>query len=93
MLTRLVRSSHNHPVIKKPISVTLTRDDLLWFRAQTASKGCRSVSQMLYRLILEARNAQETPPSQSVVGTVRLDPSDPDLLKADAVLQALFAPG
>ena len=78
-------------MIKQPISVTLARDNILWLRAQVASKGCRSVSQMLDSLIVAARQAQETPPSQSVVGSVSLDPSDPDLLQADTVLHALFA--
>ena len=78
-------------MIKQPISVTLQRENLLWLRTQAAAKGCRSVSQMLDRLIFEARQAQEAPPPRSVVGTVCLDPSDPHLLEADAAVRGLFA--
>ncbi len=42
---------------------------------------------MLDRLISEARKRA---PIQSVVGTIQIDPSDPDLLEADALVRALF---
>lgn len=74
---------------KKAISVTLDRENLLWLRAQAASQGCRSLSQMLDRLIAEARKSRTRPP-QSVVGTVRIAESDSDLSEADATLITLF---
>jgi hypothetical protein len=72
---------------KKAISVTLEPENLLWLRARAAALGCRSISQMLDRLIIDARKQT---PVESVVGTIRLDPSDPDLLDADAAVRALF---
>lgn len=69
--------------------MTLQRDNLLWLRSQVAVTGCRSVSQMLDQLVSQARQAEKIVP-RSVVGMVRLDPSDPDLEQADALVKALF---
>lgn len=74
---------------KQAISVTLQRENLLWLRSEVAVTGRRSVSQMLDHLVTEARRAEKFAP-RSVVGTVRLDPSDHDLKQADAVVRALF---
>ncbi len=74
---------------KQAISVTLQRENLLWLRSQVAVTGSRSVSQMLDQLVSEARQAEKIA-RRSVVGTVSLDPLDPDLNQADAVVKALF---
>ena len=79
---------------KRAISVTLDPSNLLWVRTQAASSGCRSVSEMLNRLIYEARTSgrRQGESMRSVVGTIRIAESDPDLSTADAVVRALFAP-
>ncbi len=75
---------------KQAISVTLQRENLFWLRSQVAITGSRSVSQMLDQLVSEARQAEKVAP-RSVVGTVRLDPLDPDLKQADTMVRALFS--
>lgn len=78
---------------KRAISVTLAPNNLLWIRAKAASSGCRSVSEMLDRLIYEARTSdrRQDESMRSVVGTIRIAESDPDLSTADAAVRALFA--
>jgi len=53
------------------------------------------VSEMLNRLIYEARTSgrRQGESMRSVVGTIRIAESDPDLSTADAAVRALFAPG
>lgn len=75
---------------KKAISVTLERENLSWLRAQAAAQGCRSISQMLDRLISEARQGKGQP-VRSVVGTIRIAEDDPDLAGADEAVRALFS--
>ena len=75
---------------KQAISVTLHADNLTWLRARASASGARSVSELLDRLVSEARAQGTTGPSRSVVGTVDLDPADPLLLEADAQVRAAF---
>lgn len=75
--------------MKKAISVTLETENLNWLRSRATVLGCRSISQFLDQLIGEARRAGVGAP-ESVVGTVRIDDADPDLLEADDALRALF---
>ncbi len=78
---------------KQAISVSLDPDNLVWLRAQTRSTGCRSVSEMLDRLIREARPSGQGKDSsvRSVVGTIEIAESDPGLASADAAIRALFS--
>lgn len=75
---------------KQAISVTLHSENLTWLRARATATGARSVSDLLDRLITEARARGTTGPSRSVVGTIDLDPADPLLLDADAQVRAAF---
>lgn len=78
---------------KQAISVTLDPSNLVWLRAQTIVAGCRSVSEVLDRLVHEARTGgQERPRAvSSVVGTVEIAEMDPDLSTADAAVRAFFS--
>ena len=77
-------------MVKQAISVTLHTENLTWLRARAAASGARSVSELLDRLVSEARAHGTTGPSRSVVGTIDLDPADPLLLEADAQVRAAF---
>lgn len=74
---------------KKPISVTLDTDNLLWLRGQSIG---RSVSEVLDALVADARRAGRVGEAaiRSVRGTIDIPPDDPDLVKADAYVRALF---
>ena len=74
---------------KTAISLTLERDNLLWLKARTGAAGLRSVSELLDRLIADAR-ATRRGPVRSVVGTIDIDGSDPRLEKADEAVRSLF---
>jgi len=78
---------------KKAISLTLSRDNLLWLRAETTARHNRSVSETLDRLLDEIRARDGRPPvsKRSVVGTARIDDADPNLDKADEIVRNLFS--
>ena len=82
--------SYNHHM-KKPVSVTLSPENLMWLRAQ-AARAHRSVSETLDRLLedLRAGGGLRSISSRSVVGLVRISPKDPDLWRADASIRELF---
>lgn len=75
---------------KQPVSVTLDEDNLLWLRGQTRARGHRSLSELLDRLVTEARATGDAAASRSVVGTIDIDASDPDLTSADAMIRSVF---
>jgi hypothetical protein len=77
---------------KRAISLTLGPENLLWLQGQARANGRRSVSDFLDRLLSEVRTNGQTVGGamRSVVGSVRISKSDPDLLKADATVRALF---
>jgi hypothetical protein len=79
--------------MRKPTSVTLQADNLLWLRGQAARSGKGSVSEVLDRIVSEARAAGRTDAAalRSVVGSVDLPEDDPDLEGADAYMRSLFA--
>ena len=74
---------------KQAISVTLQSDNLTWLKARAGSGQARSVSELLDRLISEARARGGAGPVRSVVGTIDVDPSDPLLLEADEAIRGL----
>lgn len=77
---------------KQAISVTLEADNLAWVRSRALAAGRLSVSEMLDRLIEEARaGGAGSEPGRSIVGTVEVAPEDPELLTADEAVRALFA--
>jgi hypothetical protein len=79
--------------MRKAISVTLAEDNLLWLRGQAGKATGGNVSEILDRLVGEARQAGWASPGavRSVVGSVDLPDDDPDLQQADAYLRSLFA--
>lgn len=80
---------------KQAISVTLEAHNLLWLRGQVRASSRRSVSEVLDRLVTEARAGGriEAVSIRSVVGTVQLPADDPDLNKADDAVRRLFPLG
>src|SRR5438552_2620901 len=76
---------------KQAISVTLEADNVLWLKGRARAAGARSVSELLDQIVTKARGAGAGGPPRSVVGTIDIDPTDPDLRKADAAVRALFA--
>ena len=75
---------------KNAISVTLDTDNLTWLRARAGSGQARSVSDLLDRIVTDARTRGAGGGVKSVVGTIDVDPADPFLLKADVAIAALF---
>ena len=73
---------------KKPLSVTLEEDNILWLRGQTAAGKQRSLSEALDVLVTSARQAGYGTTPRSVVGTIDLAAADPALMTADAELRA-----
>jgi hypothetical protein len=77
---------------KKPLSVTLEADNLLWLRGRVASGKRRSLSEALDEVVTAARQAGGTPGDiRSVVGTIDLAPDDPALERADTHVDDLFS--
>src|SRR4029079_14694045 len=76
---------------KQAISVTLDADNVTWLKAKAGATGVRSVSELLDRLVAAARQSGHIGDSQSVIGTIDIDPGDPLLERADATVQDLFA--
>ena len=75
---------------KKPISVTLEEDNLLWLRGRSASAKRRSLSDALDQLITAVRQGAHSGERRSVVGTVDIAADDPRLDGADAAVQSLI---
>jgi hypothetical protein len=82
--------SYNDRMSKTAVSVTLAPDNLLWLEGQTLARRSRSLSATLDQVLAEARKAGHGRPVRSVVGTVRIDESDPQLHQADTAVRALF---
>lgn len=77
--------------MKKPVSVTLDQENLVWLRGQAAARR-GSLSAVLDRLVREARLGGRTTPAaiRSVVGTIDIAADDPHLTGADAYVRGLF---
>jgi hypothetical protein len=75
---------------KQPISVTLEADNLMWLKGRVGATGLRSVSELLDRLVTQARSSGAPAAMRSVVGTIDVDPTDPLMEKSDDVVRGLF---
>ncbi len=75
---------------KQAISVTLEADNLTWLKGRVGATGLRSVSELLDRLVTQARTSGVPGVMRSVVGTIDIDPTDPLMERADDVVRALF---
>ena len=78
--------------MKRAISITIGEDNLLWLKGQAGARAGGSVSDVLDRLVQEARTGGRTDAAaiRSIVGTVDLPPDDEDLAGADAYVRTLF---
>ena len=76
--------------MKRAVSITLHTDNLLWLKGQAAAATSGNISELIDRLVTEARQVGHAAAAgRSVVGTVDL-PADEDLAGADAYVAALF---
>lgn len=77
--------------MKRAISITLGEDNLLWLKGQAGASANGSVSEVIDRLVREARTAGRTDAAaiRSVVGSIDLG-DDQDLAGADAYVRELF---
>jgi len=71
----------------------MSEDNLLWLRGQAAQTTRGSVSEVLDRIVGEARTAGWADPAavKSIIGTVDLPDDDPDLAEAEAHIRSIFA--
>jgi hypothetical protein len=76
---------------KRPVSVTLDEDNLLWLRGRVALRKRRSLSEAIDEIVTAARTGGALEPSRSVVGTVTINADDPGLDHADAYIRTLVA--
>ena len=75
---------------KQAVSVTLTSDNLVWLRARAGAAGIRSVSELLDRLITNARAKGPGDVKKSVVGTIDVAAADPLLRGADEAIKGIY---
>jgi hypothetical protein len=75
---------------KRPVSVTLDENNLLWLRGRMARRKRRSLSDAIDEVITAARASGALEAPRSVVGTIDLATDDPGLAHADAYTRALF---
>jgi hypothetical protein len=79
--------------MKKAVSVTLRAENLLWLRGQAAASSRGSLSEVLDRLVSEARTSGRVQAGaiRSVAGSIELPEDDPLLETADAYIRGVFA--
>ena len=79
--------------MRRAVSVTIDEENLLWLKAQAAASAKGSVSEILDRLVGDARAAGRTGAAaiRSVAGTIDLPADDPDLAEASAYVRTMFA--
>jgi hypothetical protein len=78
--------------MKRAISVTIGEDNLLWLKGQAGASASGSVSEVIDRLIADARAAGRTDAAaiRTVVGSIDLPHEDGDLAEADAYVRGVF---
>jgi hypothetical protein len=78
--------------MKKAISVTIGEDNLLWLKGQAGASAGGSVSEVLDRLVRDARMSGRTDAAavRSVVGSIDLPHDDEELAGADAYVRGVF---
>ena len=77
--------------MRKAISVTLDEVNVLWLRGQAVATAKGSLSDVLDRIVSEARTAGRASSAvRSVRNTIDLPDDDPNLEQADAYVRALF---
>lgn|SRR5688572_22159862 len=76
---------------KRPISVTLSVDNLTWLRARVTSGKRRSLSEALDDLVSSARASADGNTVRSVAGTIDISAIDPGLERADEFVRSQFS--
>jgi hypothetical protein len=78
--------------MRKAVSVTLKTDNLLWLRAQASASARGSLSEVLDRLVTDARTWGRTDERaiRTVRETIDLPDDDPMLEEADTFIRAQF---
>ena len=75
---------------KKPLSVTLEEDNLLWLRGRVVASSSRSLSEALDAIVTAARTGGHGAGAvRSVAGTVDIADTDPGLDTADDYLRSM----
>jgi hypothetical protein len=77
--------------MKKPISITVEAENLMWLKGQAAVRTKGNVSELIETLIRDARTGGQMDPAAitSVVGSIDL-PDDDALGEADSYVKAMF---
>ena len=75
---------------KRPVSVTLDENNLLWLRGRMARRKRRSLSDAIDEVITAARASGALEAPRSVVGTIDIPVDDPGLEHADVYVRGLF---
>ena len=75
---------------KRPVSVTLDEDNLLWLRGRMARRKRRSLSDALDEVVTAARMGGSLEPGRSVVGTIEINVDDGGLEQADVYVRSLL---
>ncbi len=78
--------------MKRAISVTIGEDNLLWLKGQAGASASGSVSEVIDRLVRDARAGGRTDAAavRSIVGSIDLPGDDEDLEGADAYVRGVF---
>ena len=79
--------------MRKAISVTLDVDNLHWLRGQAAATSRGSISEIVDRVVSEARLGGRAEPAavRTVAGTIDLPEEDSSLEEADKYIRSLFS--
>ena len=77
--------------MRKPISITIDVENLLWLKGQALASVRGTVSGVIDQMITEARHGRARPGTiRSVKGSVRIPGDDPELKHARDDMRALF---
>jgi hypothetical protein len=76
--------------MRKPISITIGVENLLWLKGQALATASGTVSGVIDQIITEARQGRARPGTiRSVVGSVRIPDDDPEMIQAKDDVRAL----
>lgn len=78
--------------MRKPVSVTLDQDNIIWLKGQALASTRGSLSDVLDRLVTRARLEGRTDGGtiRSVVGTIDFSDDDESLAEMDAFVRSCF---
>jgi hypothetical protein len=78
--------------MRKPVSVTLDQDNIIWLKGRARASARGSLSDVLDRLVTRARLEGRTDDGaiRSVVGTIDFPDDDESLAEMDALVRSAF---